>query len=95
VTAVKKALHSCRLDAPQGTVWVDPENNHSYLTPALAISQADGQFEIVWRAESPVKPDPYLVWLDIDAIANASAATRDAAPLPFGAAAARLRNKSP
>jgi urea transport system substrate-binding protein len=94
VTAVKKALHSCRLDAPQGTVWVDPENNHSYLTPALAISRADGQFEIVWRAANPVKPDPYLVWLDTDAVASAAAA-RDAKPLAFGFAAARLRNNSP
>jgi ABC-type branched-subunit amino acid transport system substrate-binding protein len=92
VTAVKKALHSCRLDAPQGPVWIDPENNHSYLTPALAVSRADGQFDIVWRAESPMKPDPYLVWFDLDA--TTTAASRTTTALPFGSAAARLRNVS-
>lgn len=64
VDQVKKALYKCRIDAPQGPVWIDPENNHSFLTPALGRSRADGQFEIIWSTNEPVKPDPYLVWLD-------------------------------
>lgn len=64
IDQVKKALYGCRLEAPQGAVWVDPENNHSFLTPRLAISRADGQFDTIWTADEPVKPDPYLVWLD-------------------------------
>lgn len=70
IEAVKGALRRCRLEAPQGSVWVDPDNNHSYLTPALGRSRADGQFDILWTADAPVKPDPYLVWLDTDAVAN-------------------------
>jgi branched-chain amino acid transport system substrate-binding protein len=67
VEAVKKAVYECHLDAPQGAVWIDPENNHSFLTPALGVSRADGQFDIVWRADEPTKPDPYLVWFDVRA----------------------------
>ena len=70
---VKQALATCRLEAPQGPVWVDPENNHSFLTPALGMSRADGQFDILWTASAPVRPDPYLVWLDPVAVADVSA----------------------
>jgi branched-chain amino acid transport system substrate-binding protein len=65
IEQVKKALYRCALDAPQGRVHVDPESNHSYLTPALGMSRADGQFEPLWIAGQPEKPDPYLVWFDV------------------------------
>lgn len=64
VDAVKQALYGCRFEAPQGPIWIDPENNHSFLTPAIGVSRADGQFDIAWTAGEPVKPDPYLVWFD-------------------------------
>ncbi len=70
IEAVKAALGHCMLEAPQGPVWIDPENNHSYLTPALGCSRADGQFDILWTAGAPVKPDPYLVWLDAETVAD-------------------------
>jgi ABC-type branched-subunit amino acid transport system substrate-binding protein len=70
IEQVKQGLAACRLEAPQGPVWVDPENNHSFLTPALGMSRADGQFDILWSAGAPVRPDPYLVWLDPAAIAD-------------------------
>ena len=68
IEVVKNALYRCALEAPQGRVWVDPESNHSYLTPALGISRADGQFEPIWRSEEPVRPDPYLVWFDVNTL---------------------------
>jgi len=68
VDEVRRAVYACRLDAPQGPVWIDPENNHSFLTPALGVSRADGDFDVVWRAEQPMKPDPYLVWFDVNSI---------------------------
>lgn len=67
---VKQALYGCRFDAPQGPVRIDPENNHSYLTPALGLSRSDGQFDIIWTAGEPVKPDPYLVWFDVASLAE-------------------------
>ena len=56
-----------RYNSPQGPVWIDGSNNHCVLTPRLAVSNADGQFDIFWEAEAPVKPDPYLTQLDIAA----------------------------
>jgi ABC-type branched-subunit amino acid transport system substrate-binding protein len=80
IDAVKSALGRCRLEAPQGPVWIDPENNHSYLTPALGRSRSDGQFDILWTASAPIKPDPYLVWLDTDAVMGAAAEGPAAGP---------------
>jgi branched-chain amino acid transport system substrate-binding protein len=73
IEEIKKALYRCRLTAPQGPVWIDPENNHSYLTPALGLSRGDGEFDIVWTAGEPVKPDPYLAWLDVASLAEQAA----------------------
>ena len=54
------------LNAPQGPVKIDPENNHCYLTPRLARSRTGFTFDILDTAPSVVKPDPYLTWLDLD-----------------------------
>lgn len=65
IEQVAQALYTCEIEAPQGAVRVDPDNNHSYLTPLLGRSVAGGQFETIWSAAEPVKPDPYLVGFDV------------------------------
>ncbi|GLS46822.1 transporter substrate-binding domain-containing protein [Methylobacterium brachythecii] len=49
-----------RFDAPEGELGFDAENRHAWLTPGIGIARRDGQFDIVWRARRPVRPDPYL-----------------------------------
>lgn len=56
---VKRALYKCRLDAPQGPVWIDADNNHAWLTPRIGRSVAGGAFEILSEG-TPTRPDPYL-----------------------------------
>lgn len=68
VRAVRDATYRETVDAPQGKVKVDPETNHCYLTPRLARSRRGYRFDIVEAAVAPVKPDPYLAWLDVDAL---------------------------
>jgi branched-chain amino acid transport system substrate-binding protein len=48
------------LDAPEGPVQIDPDNNHIWLTPRIGRVRADGEFDIVWEGKGPIKPDPYL-----------------------------------
>ena len=38
---------------------------HADLTPLLGRSVTGGNFEIVWTAPEPVKPDPYLVRFEV------------------------------
>lgn len=68
VAAVRRAAANHRYDSPQGPVWVDPDNNHCFLTPRLARSVPGCQFKIFWEAEAPERPDPYLSNLDLAAI---------------------------
>jgi urea transport system substrate-binding protein len=46
--------------APKGPLTFDRENRHVWLTPGIGVARSDGQFDIVWRARAPVRPDPYL-----------------------------------
>lgn len=55
-----EAVHAVGFDSPEGRVSVDAENNHCYLTPRIGVCRSDGQFDIVWEANEPVRPDPYL-----------------------------------
>jgi ABC-type branched-subunit amino acid transport system substrate-binding protein len=55
-----QAAYGVRFDSPEGPIAIDPENNHCALTPRIGICRADGQFDVVWEASAPVKPDPYL-----------------------------------
>ncbi|MGX9425137.1 MULTISPECIES: transporter substrate-binding domain-containing protein [Bradyrhizobium] len=64
---VRRAAAGYRYNSPQGPVWIDGANNHCVLTPRLAVSNAQGQFDIFWESDAPVKPDPYLTQLDIAA----------------------------
>lgn len=68
VAAVRRAAANHRYDSPQGPVWVDPDNNHCFLTPRLARSVPGCHFKIFWEAEAPERPDPYLSNLDLAAI---------------------------
>ena len=46
--------------APEGDLAFDAENRHLWLTPGIGVARPDGQFDVVWRAEAPVRPDPWL-----------------------------------
>ena len=78
VSAVRRAAANHRYDSPQGPVWVDPDNNHCFLTPRLARSAPGCQFSIFWEADAPERPDPYLSNLDLGAIGTRPEKSNDA-----------------
>ncbi|RYB05231.1 transporter substrate-binding domain-containing protein [Lichenibacterium ramalinae] len=49
-----------RFAAPEGDLAFDAENRHLWLTPGIGVARPDGQFDILWRADAPVRPDPWL-----------------------------------
>lgn len=61
VDAVREAVAHQRLEAPQGPVQIDGQTNHAYLTPRIGRSNSEGEFDVVYAASQPVRPDPYLV----------------------------------
>jgi len=78
VAAVRRAAANDPYESPQGPVWVDPDNNHCFLTPRLARSVDGCQFEIFWEADAPERPDPYLSNLDFDSLGAKPDKQRDA-----------------
>jgi branched-chain amino acid transport system substrate-binding protein len=78
VAAVRRAAANHRYDSPQGPIWVDPDNNHCFLTPRLARSVPGCQFKIFWEADAPERPDPYLSNLDLAAIGTGAEKGNDA-----------------
>jgi branched-chain amino acid transport system substrate-binding protein len=75
---VKRALYACRLEAPQGPVWIDAENNHAWLTPRIGRSVAGAGFELLWEAATPARPDPYLANLSTERLRHSVARPQQA-----------------
>jgi urea transport system substrate-binding protein len=75
ISAVRSEAYRQTVHAPQGRVSIDADNNHSFVTPRLARCRADAQFDILWTAPGPVKPDPYLTWVDLSDLASAGRAS--------------------
>jgi urea transport system substrate-binding protein len=60
VEAVKKAAGGVTLDAPEGKVTIDGDNQHVFKTARIGVVQPDGLIKEVWRSPGPIEPDPYL-----------------------------------
>ena len=58
------ALSGAVFKSPAGDLFIDIETNHFTLRPLVAASREDGNFEIVWKGSSIIRPDPYLVAYD-------------------------------
>lgn len=64
VEAVKAAAGGISIDAPEGKVTIDGDNQHVYKTARIGVVQPDGQIQEVWNSGEPIKPDPYLTGYD-------------------------------
>lgn len=60
VAAVKAAAKGITFAAPEGTVTIDGDNQHTYKTVRIGKIRADGLIDEVYAMDKPVKPDPYL-----------------------------------
>lgn len=54
------AVLGTSIEAPEGTILIDADTNHAWLTPRIGRVGQTGEFEIVWEAPELVRPDPYL-----------------------------------
>ena len=63
-----KVLRGMEIDAPQGRIRIDPDNNHCWVYSRIGRSCANGDFEIVKQSKRTVRPDPYLMSYAISAL---------------------------
>lgn len=59
VSAVRKAIRRQSLNVPEGIVSVDDETQHTWRPVFVGQIRPDGQFDLVWTSEKPVRPIPY------------------------------------
>ncbi len=59
---VRKMILNQSFAAPEGVVYVDEENQHTWKTVRIGKINASGQFDIVWSSEKPVRPVPYPLY---------------------------------
>ena len=59
VPLVRKVLKGLSFSAPGGIVYVDGETQHTWKTVRVGKIRKDGQFDIVWTSEHPIRPVPY------------------------------------
>ncbi len=64
VDAVRAAAGGITFAAPEGTVTVDGDNQHTYKTVRIGKVREDGLIDTIWSTAEPVKPDPYLCTYD-------------------------------
>ncbi|MDX2128658.1 MAG: urea ABC transporter substrate-binding protein [Chloroherpetonaceae bacterium] len=58
-TKVRAVLGDLAFDAPEGLVYVDKENQHTWKLVRIGKIREDGQFQIVWDSDKPIQPLPY------------------------------------
>lgn len=56
---VQQTILRQHFHAPQGMIAIDPYTRHVWKTPRVGRIRHDGQFDIVWEADRPVKPAPF------------------------------------
>ena len=57
--AIRRGLRGVRGEGPGGELRIDPATQHAYKKPRIGQIRPDGQFDVVWEAERPLKPEPY------------------------------------
>jgi urea ABC transporter urea binding protein len=70
VGEVRETIKRQSCNAPEGVVYIDPENLHTWKTVRIGRINANGQFDVVWSSGRPVRPVPFPIfrsraeWLD-------------------------------
>jgi urea transport system substrate-binding protein len=59
VDAVRKVLAELSFDAPEGLVYIDGATQHTWKAVRIGQIQQNGQFNIVWSSEKPIRPVPF------------------------------------
>jgi urea transport system substrate-binding protein len=56
---VRSALHGLELRSPGGVVKMSPRNHHLSKPVMIGEIRSDGQFDIIWKTEGLVDPEPW------------------------------------
>ena len=56
---MRRTIGNQSFNAPEGIVYVDAENQHTWKTVRIGRVRGDGLFAILWTSERAIRPLPY------------------------------------
>jgi urea transport system substrate-binding protein len=56
---IREGLRHQSLNAPEGAVHIDPANQHTWKTIRVGRIVEEGQFDVIYSSENPIRPEPY------------------------------------
>lgn len=59
VPAVRRAMQNQTFQAPEGSIRIDPETQHTWKTMRIGRMAGSGQFETIWSSETAIRPEPF------------------------------------
>jgi urea transport system substrate-binding protein len=59
LASIREALRHESLNAPEGSMHIDPANQHTWKTIRIGRVIEEGQFEILYSSENPIRPEPF------------------------------------
>jgi urea transport system substrate-binding protein len=59
VASIREALRHESFNAPEGLMHIDPANQHTWKTIRIGRVIEEGQFEILYSSENPIRPQPF------------------------------------
>ena len=62
VAEIIESVKDQSMITPEGMVYVSSENNHTWKTVRIGRARKDGQFDVVWSSNKPIRPMPYPVY---------------------------------
>jgi urea transport system substrate-binding protein len=59
ISLIREGLRHQSLNAPEGAVHIDPANQHTWKTIRVGRIVEEGQFDVIYSSENPIRPEPY------------------------------------
>ncbi len=59
---IKDAVLNESMDAPEGTIFVDPDNRNAWHPVRVGKVKKDGQINIIWHSGKPIQPIAYPIY---------------------------------
>ena len=57
---IYEGLPGQQFQAPQGKVKIDEKNHHTWLWSRIGKANEQGQFDVVWKSQDWIRPDPWV-----------------------------------
>ncbi|ODT56974.1 urea ABC transporter substrate-binding protein [bacterium SCN 62-11] len=62
VSAIRRCIRRQSLAAPEGTIYIDPDTQHSFRSVNIGRIRKDGQFDVMWSSGQPIRPVPFPIY---------------------------------